>query len=322
MSLPQFFIVGAPKAGTTALHAALASHPRLFLSPVKEPKFFLCDGRAPRPQHGPGDGHSAREWIWRRDQYESLFDAARPGQLRGESTPFYLYDHNAPRRIRALVPDARLVVVVRDPVDRAYSNWMHLWSDGLEPEADFVQAVRAEPQRIAKGWGPFWHYRGLGRYGEQLASLLESFDRAQVHILRYRDLVDHPATTLDTVCRFLGVEPGRATTAPAENVRPFVPPSASRQLLATAIRAGAAAGAHAPPWAWRRASRPLLSLLHAAGGARPRLTPAQRREVLDPLADDVRLLSALTGQSFDDWLGDHGRGDFRSRLAAGGDEAG
>ena len=83
MTLPDFFVIGAPKAGTTALHAALARHPQLFLSTIKEPKFFLCDGPPPH-EGGPGDAHSYREWIWRRDDYERLFDAAPPGTLRGE----------------------------------------------------------------------------------------------------------------------------------------------------------------------------------------------------------------------------------------------
>ena len=143
--LPQFVIAGAPKAGTTALHAALATHPGLYLSPVKEPKYYLTDGRPPprSGQRGPGDAHSAREWIWRREDYLALFDGAPAGTVRGESTPFYLYDRAAQARLAADVPGVKVIVVVRDPVDRAYSNWAHLRADGLEPEADFAAAVRA-----------------------------------------------------------------------------------------------------------------------------------------------------------------------------------
>src|SRR4051794_41622255 len=92
--LPQFVIAGAPKAGTTALHAALATHPGLYLSPVKEPKFYLTDGRPPPRdrQRGPGDAHSAGEWMWRREGYLPPFDGAPPGTVRGESTPLYLDD--------------------------------------------------------------------------------------------------------------------------------------------------------------------------------------------------------------------------------------
>ncbi|HEY8059023.1 MAG TPA: sulfotransferase, partial [Acidimicrobiales bacterium] len=177
MTMPDFIVIGAPKAGSTALHAALAGHPQLFLSPVKEPKFFLCDNTPPPRQTGPGDAHSRQEWIWRREDYEDLFRHAPPGTLVGESTPLYLQDLDAHDRIARLAPDARLIAVIRDPVDRAYSNWAHLWSDGLEPEADFLAACAAEDERQRRGWAPFWRYKGQGRYGEQLEHLYSVFPR-------------------------------------------------------------------------------------------------------------------------------------------------
>jgi Sulfotransferase family len=318
--LPDFFIAGAPKAGTTALHAALATHPGLFLSPVKEPKYYLTSGRPPARsrQRGPGDAHSAQEWIWRRERYLALFADAPPGAVRGESTPFYLHDRAAHARIAADVPDARVVVVVRDPVDRAVSNWVHLRADGLEPEADFGAAVRAEERRVAGGWAPFWHYRGLGRYGEQLRDLYRHVPREQVLLLRYRQLVDTPRETLDRVCVFLGVEPGLAHAVPPENVKPYVADGAGYRALSGAVRAGAALGAHVPPQVWRQASRPLIAALHARRTKRPPLPVAVRREVLAPLLPDIELLEELTGESFADWRSDTGRGDFRSRAANAG----
>jgi hypothetical protein len=71
VALPDFFVIGAPKAGTTALHVALARHPQLHLSSVKEPKFFLCGEQPPPKENGPGDAHSAQEWVRRRDHYEA-----------------------------------------------------------------------------------------------------------------------------------------------------------------------------------------------------------------------------------------------------------
>ena len=142
--LPDFLLVGAPKAGTTALHAALAGHPELFLSGVKEPKYYLCGDSPPPAYQGPGDAHSNQEWIWQRQRYLDLFDERRRRRSwRGESTPFYLYHRDARRRIAADLPRAKLIAVLRDPVDRAYSNWMHLWADGLEPCADVVEACAA-----------------------------------------------------------------------------------------------------------------------------------------------------------------------------------
>jgi hypothetical protein len=192
---------------------------------------------------------------------------------------------------------------------------VHLRADGLEPEADFLTAVRREERRVADGWAPFWHYRGLGRYGEQLRDLYRHVPREQVFLLRYRQLVDTPRETLDRVSAFLGVEPGVAHTVAPENVKPYVADTARYRALARVTRAGAALGAYAPPQVWRQVSRPLLAALHAGRAPRPPMPVEVRREVLGPLLEDIALLEELTGESFADWKGDTGRGDFRSRSA-------
>jgi hypothetical protein len=314
--LPDFLLVGAPKAGTTALHAALAQHPGLFLSTPKEPKYYLCGDSPPPAYRGPGDAHSNREWVWQRQRYLDLFADAREDQQAGESTPFYLYHRDARRRIAADLPNARLVAVLRDPVDRAYSNWMHLWADGLEPCADVLQACARERERVEAGWAPFWHYRGLGMYGRQLADLYEHFPREQTLVLRYRELVDEPRDTLNRVCRFLGVAEDVVTEIPAGNSRPFVHHSARTRLLGPVVRAGAAAGQFLPPAAWRRVSRPLVGQLHQRGKpARPRLTPEQREALLAPFLDDLTLLEEVTGQSFADWRAHRDGDSFHTRQA-------
>ena len=197
---------------------------RSIASPIKEPKYYMCWDAPPPSYSGPGDAHSNREWIWRRAEYEALFQEAPEGALRLESTPFYLYLPGARRRIAEELPDAKLIVIVRDPIDRAYSNWMHLWVDGLEPIPDFVDAWHAEDSRVAAGWAPFWHYRRLGRYGEQLADLFELVERDRVFVLRYWQLVSHPQETLNRVAGFLGIAEDHVTTIPPDNARPFVEP--------------------------------------------------------------------------------------------------
>jgi hypothetical protein len=311
---PDFLIMGAPKAGSSAVHAALTSHPQLFLSPVKEPKYFMC-GDAPAPLYtGPGDAHSRREWIWRREEYLDLFRESPPGTLRGESTPFYLFDRESHRRIAESVPDVRLIAVLRDPVDRAYSNWMHLWADGLEPESDVVAACDAEEARIRGGWAPFWRYRGLGRYGEQLASLYRHFPADQVLVVRYRDLVDGPQAELNRICRFLGVEEHLVETVPRDNTRPFVPDGPRRYVVSRMIRAGAGAGAFFRPQVWRRTSRPLLRVMHVGQPeVRPALSAEQRVAILGPIVPDIDRLEQVTGQDFSDWRSTTSRGSFAAR---------
>jgi hypothetical protein len=313
---PDFLLVGAPKAGTTALHAALALHPDVFVTNPKEPKFWLCDGAPPPHWSGPGDRHSQREWIWRHDQYADLFRPARPDQVRGESTPFYLWGKGAHRRIAEALPAVKLVAVVRDPIDRAYSNWMHLWSDGLERIGDFEQAFRFESERISAGWAPFWRYRELGFYGEQLHHLYSYVDPERVLVVRYRDVVDEPGPTVDRVCRFLGIREGMVGQIPRDNSKPFVTPGWRPTVLGPVVRAGARAAQFAPPQYWRRASEPLISLLAGDKGAhRPALTTEQRHRLIPAFAADIALLGQITGEDFTDWLSTADRGSFAQRRA-------
>ena len=137
----------------------------------------------------------------------------------------------------------RLIAVLRDPVERAHSNWSHLRQAGLEPEADFLTACRAEDARREAGWAHFWHYVAQGRYGEQLDHLTGLVDPARILLLRYRDLRDEPVATADRVCAFLGVETGRIEGIPRHHVRPDVsgrsgagPSAAEREALLPGVR--------------------------------------------------------------------------------------
>ena len=309
MALPDFFVAGAPKSGTTALHAALARHPDLYLSAVKEPKFFLSDGPPPA-QGGPGDVKTYREHVWRRADYEALFDPAPPGALRGESTPFYLYRRDAQQRIRSLVPAARLILVLRDPVERAHSNWTHLWSAGLDPIGDFIQACAAEEQRVAAGWADFWHYKRLGLYGQHLQHLYSVFPPDQVLVFRYRDLVDQPAATLDRICGFLGVAQGVVTEMPLENVTAHPEHTRRHQALARMLRAGSAVTARLPGHAGKTMIDRLESSLQDGAAPRRPLTWAERQSLIPYFESDIRLLSELTGEDFSHWA--------RPRDASGG----
>ena len=301
MALPDFFVAGAPKAGTTALHVALAQHPNLYLSTIKEPKFFLSDGPPPT-QGGPGDTKTYREHVWRRCDYEALFDAAPPGTLRGESTPFHLYRRDALGRIRALIPHARLIIVLRDPVERAHSNWTHLWSSGLDPIDDFVTACAAEDERVAAGWADFWHYKRIGLYGQQLEHLYSVFPREQVLVFRYRDLVDDPPGILDQISGFLGVRPGMIDHVPRENVTAHPEFTRRHQHRSRLLRAASATTAHVPGHpAKAMVDRLERSLQDGAAPRRP-LTWGERQTLLPYFEADIRLLTDITGEDYESWL--------------------
>jgi hypothetical protein len=301
MSLPHFLLIGAPKAGTTALHLALSAHPEVFMSTPKEPKFFLTeDGRRPIARGGPGDAQTIRKQLWRRSDYERLFDAAPPGARLGESTTLYLQDPAAHRRIKAAMPDVRLIAVLRDPVDRAHSNWAHLHSAGLEPEP-FLRACELEEQRARDGWAPFWGYQRLGRYGEQLRSLFSVFAREQVLVLFYRDLREQPAPTMDVVCRFIGVTPGLVTDVPAANVTAAASPSLPNRLLGYGLRYGTAIGRLVPEFVRENVSLPVVRLLQREQLRRVPVQPLERRLLIPRFEDDIRIVEDLLGIPLPHW---------------------
>ena len=311
MALPDFFIAGAPKAGTTAVHAALARHPALYMSAVKEPKFFLTDGPPPA-RGGPGDVQTYREHVWQRDDYEALFAAAPAGILRGESTPFYLYNRDAQRRIRALIPSARLIVILRDPVERAHSNWAHLWSAGLDPVDDFVLACAEEQRRIEAGWADFWRYTSLGRYGDQLEHLYTVFPRDQVLVFRYHALIESPGLVLDQICAFLGVPQGVLAEVPRENVTAHPQLSLRHRTVAKALRASSAVSNVLPGATTLTGS--LERILQRDSRPRQPLTWEQRQALLPRFEADIRLLEVITGEDFGNWL--QPRGDSGGLVGA------
>ncbi len=305
MALPDFFILGAPKAGTTALHVALAGHPQLFLSPVKEPKFFLAEGSL-RTKAGPGSDHSKSTYISNQEEYEQLFVGAPPGALCGESTTLYLSDMVAHSRLHDLVPSARLIAVLRDPVDRAHSNWTHNRSVGLESERDFLAACALEEERQQLGWSPMWSYLRLGRYGEQIEDLLRYFPAEQVLLLRYSDLCVEPERSVERVCEFLAVDPGLVRSLPAANITADASDSALDELLRRLMRSGSALAyklpGRTPEAIGRFIGTPTLRLLHRNQKTRRHVTREERRALIPKFADDIALLQGLTGLSFSEWL--------------------
>jgi len=210
---PDFVVIGAAKSGTTTLYAYLASHPELFLSTPKEPEFFARD-----------DVH-ARGLAW----YASLFADARPDQRCGEASTLYTLSPHFPKaaeRMHAVIPRARLLYVVRDPVERAYSYYVQLVKNYQNATKDyrvnrtFEECVfpEAHPDRAGRElfFAPFDAHLpdvpGLfvdgSRYRQQLDAYRRFFPEEQIEVVRFSDLTRDPAAVLRDVCTFLGVDPG------------------------------------------------------------------------------------------------------------------
>jgi len=208
VSLPNFLIIGAAKAGTNALYHYLRQHPQVYMSPWKEPKFFAFESEADlgfRAANGR-DAPVNASVILDQAEYEELFDDAGDDELaRGEASTHYLYVERSPARIKALIPDAKLIAVLRNPVDRAFSSYQHLVRDDLEP-LDFGAALDAEPQRIAEHYAYLYRYTDMGFYSEQLDRYEKTFPENQLCVLLYDDLRSDPEGTCRRIFSFLGVD--------------------------------------------------------------------------------------------------------------------
>lgn len=209
--LPNFLIVGAAKSGTTSLQAYLDQHPDVFFSPSKEPNYFALTG-IPLPQPGPAAPDVLYHLLYRHsvtdyEAYVSLFDGVGSEWAVGEASVRYLYYPEAPGRIHALLPDARLVAVLREPVSRLYSHYCMNVQYQLEP-LDLQAAIEAEPSRREAAWGWDWHYVAIGRYAEQLDRYFALFDREQIKVVLYDDFVARPLDVFREICRHIGVDDG------------------------------------------------------------------------------------------------------------------
>jgi hypothetical protein len=124
----------------------------------------------------------------------------------GEATPRYLYDPEVPTRIHHYIPHAKMIAILRNPVDRAYSHFLHLIRDGYEPIQDFTLALQTEEKRMRDNWGPAYHYKNNGFYASQIQRYLDVFDKKQIKIYLYEDFSTHPLRVLQDIFRFLKVD--------------------------------------------------------------------------------------------------------------------
>jgi predicted ATP-grasp superfamily ATP-dependent carboligase len=200
--MPNFFIVGAARSGTTSLDRYLHQHPEIYMAPKKEVNFYTADHF---PSTGPGDDRINRGVIQHKDQYAQLFAGVAGERAIGESSVFYLCYSGTAERIAQAVPDAKIIMVLRDPVERAFSAYMYLVRDGRE-HLGFVEALSQEEERRQKGFEPMWWYKELGLYYRQVKRYLDVFGTQRVKVLLYDELFADPEAALRDIFTFLGVK--------------------------------------------------------------------------------------------------------------------
>lgn len=272
VTLPNFVVIGAMRSGTTTLATLLRTHPAVHLCRPKEPHFF--------------DLHWDRGLDW----YRSLFAGWNGQRAIGEATPAYQYDPVALERLAATLPGVRLVAILRNPVDRAYSHYWHRRARGVEP-LTFTDALAAEPQRLARGDRRArmdFSYVDRGRYLAQLQRAAGLVGRGRLHVLLLDDLRAQPRAAYAGVCRFLDIDD---TYVPSELGRQV---NAHVRFRSVRLRT----------WSLRlpRPLRRAVGKVNAEPDHYPPLDPAVRRALAEKFAPEVEQLAVWLDRDLSAWL--------------------
>jgi hypothetical protein len=206
MKLPNFIMIGAAKCGSTSLYNYLRQHPDIYMCPKEDANFFALEGGVVKLYMPPLSEKIGRKWVQDLNEYTALFEAASAERAIGESSNIYLNISRSAERIQHYCPDARIMAILRNPIDRAFSNFLHLLGMGLEPNQDFDEALKAEEKRVRDGWHPMWFYKQTGHYHTLLKPYFKRFDRDRIRIFLYDDLQRDPVSLVQSVYKFLNVD--------------------------------------------------------------------------------------------------------------------
>ena len=216
---PNFFVVGAAKAGTTSLYNYLAEHPEIYLSPVKEPNYFsididpskfrddydeLVDFELEPYLNGPMNETIHIAFVHDEGLYKKLFKNVKNEIAIGEASNSYLYSRVAAERIREIVPNSKIIMMLRNPITRAFSHY--LMNVGSQyKQISFKEELENDLKKNTKGWGISHIYLELGSYHEQVKRYIDNFPPENVGIYIYEDYQKNPRKTVTDIYKFLGV---------------------------------------------------------------------------------------------------------------------
>jgi hypothetical protein len=284
--------VGAPKSGTTSLFRYLIQHPSVFV-PIKEPQ-FLADFRSPS---APRD----------LDEYLSLYDSCPAGARTGDLSSWYLPSVHAARKIHALNPAARIAMILRNPVDRAYSHYWYRRTihrpkatpdPGME-DLSFEDALEAEAQRIRDGCGVGFRYVTTGLYAEQVVRYLELFPSDRVRIYLFEDLVRDPHALIRDFFAFLGVDPDHPVSTDKAFNRSV---SERSRVLAQMMRGPFPGRSLLKRVLGGRSSRLKTSLERLNEHRPPAMRPETAGRLIDRFRPDIERLQRILDRDLSDWL--------------------
>jgi hypothetical protein len=291
---PNFLVVGAAKAGTTSLHHYMRQHPQIYLPTSLKESFYLCRDAELGGTTGYNYGGGR---VTRRTEYERLFDGAERAHAIGEACVAYLrfFAQSIPE-IRRSLDDPKIIILLRNPVDRAFSNYLHHVKDGHEP-LSFEQAIAAGSERCRQGY--WWGYDLVspGLYHEQVEAFMAAFTNVSIHL--HEDLASGSDGTIRDILRFLEVDEGFPIDVSVRHNVSSVRmrgPRAQHLLRDDALLMRVARAITREP-AWPNLQTRLKSLRHV----KPRMRARTRHMLNEIFADDIDKLERLIKRPLDRW---------------------
>ena len=276
MTLPNFLVLGAARCGTTSLHYYLAEHPDVCMSSIKEPNFFLFEQTDRGPQPCIDDRRIVAKSVPDRARYERLFTQAATAV--GEASPLYLYNRETPTLIQRTIPEARMIAIVREPVERTWSHFVYVNDDlGDRTVPAFREAVERELGLPYEPYRTGTHFLRLSAYADQLQRYRAVFPADRLLVIGYDDLIRRTPETLARICGFLGID----DTFGFDTSVQYNPSSGERSWVARVDRLVR------PTFPYLKKALP-ASLSGRLARGRARLRAASRSDSAPPIPADLR----------------------------------
>lgn len=298
MKLPTFLGVGMEKCGTTSVYEYLNQHAQVFMSPVKETNFLERDWSDVDRATSKRPPEKSIDTL---EKYASLFENAGDARAIGEVSPNYLFHYQqSSQRIQRYLPEVKMFAILRDPVERAFSDYLMHVRDVIDPD----KLVSLDAQLERKAHSSFTLRKGL--YAEPVAHFYATFGRDRIRIFLYDRLVGDPVGFMGDLYDFIGVDRDFVPDTRVRAQTAEVPKSqAINKLLRTQnpVRSVAAAALRTVlPESTRQTLRSRLLRLNAADKSAVKLAPETRQRLIDFYAEDVRRLQDLIQQDLSGWL--------------------
>lgn len=297
MTLPNFLVVGGARSGSSAICTFLGRHPEVFVTPVKEPSFYVFKDNPPKFT-GPGDEYLMRMVCTTQSDYEALFASAGAAKAIGEGSVYYLHYPETFETINVELPDVKTIAILRDPVERAFSAYSLMIREGRETEPSFAAALSKEAERTAAGWEPIWEYTGGSFLADRVQKLLDVFGPDRVMLVRFDEFENNPKPLMSKVFSYLGVDPN-FDASPEDRINASGKPK-SRKLQDFLMNPHPAKDfVHklVPEKLWQK----LYWAINNRNLDPLKLDPQTRAKLLPLFAEDTARLEKITGWDLSSW---------------------